>query len=132
MYTQPESKLDTFCLLADVLLQVSHGIEDTQAQSVLLVGRHLHAPGDSQSTPGVHHLRVGRYVHQSVDDFGTHLLIRTDHVPVALRGRAGPESLVESTRSQNMHGELAAFGVCGARCAWWRGDLHRLALRALR
>ena len=64
---------------------------------------------------------------KTIDDIGTNLLVRLDDFSevfgIKLGGKGGRFDDVDEH-----HRELATFGVCGARCAWWRDSLHRQAL----
>src|SRR5438132_8739436 len=81
MNTDVESELDTFRLLQP-LIQVSHGIEDTQPRaycslSVVLMG--LGIPKIHQETIPE---QLGDMSIVALDNLGTGGLIRTDHVSV--------------------------------------------------
>jgi hypothetical protein len=76
-----ESKLETWRVL-QTLIQVSHGIEDTQARaygpmSIIFMGLGI-AKIDEQPIPQ----ELGDVPIVTLDNVGTHPLIRTDDVPI--------------------------------------------------
>jgi hypothetical protein len=81
MDTHTDSELYTFRLL-QTSIEVSHGIEDTQARayrsmSIIFMGLRI-AEIDQETITKV----LGNIAIIALDDVGTHPLIPADHVPV--------------------------------------------------
>src|SRR5262249_4567250 len=104
--------------LLQTSIEVSHGIEDTQARaycsvSVIFVCHRI-AKIDQEPVPQ----ELGNIPIVALDDFRTRRLIGTDDLPILFGVELGGElrGVHEVTKH---HGQLAAFGFWGARY-WWR------------
>jgi hypothetical protein len=107
MYPYTDSELDTFCLL-QTSIEVSHGIEDTQARAYCSLGIILMRLGIAE----VHQESIPKELRNvtliALNHLSTDALIRTDHVPVLFGVELAGESCgVHEITKQ--HGELTAF-----------------------
>ena len=109
---------------------MSHGLDDPQPGphrplGVIFVRQGV-AEVDQEPIAEV----LGDMPLEAGDHFGAGGLIGLHHLAQLFRVKlAGQCGGVHQVTEQ--HGELTAFGVRGPRCGWWRGHLHRLALRGL-
>src|SRR6266446_8634476 len=125
MNAQTDSKLNT-CVLFETSIQISHGIEDTQAcpygsLGVIFMGLGI-AKVDQEPIPE----ELGKVSCIALDDVSAHLLIRMDHVPIVFGVELGGE-LRRVHQVTEHDGELTAFRVRSAWFEWWC-DLRRLIM----
>src|SRR5215467_3297296 len=109
MDAHTESKLDTSCLL-QTLIQVSYGIEDTQARAYCSVGIifvcHRIAEIHQQSIAQ----QLGNVPVIALDHVSACLLIRLDHLSQVLRIKLGGE-FGRIDQVTEHHSQLPSFGV---------------------
>src|SRR5215467_7918752 len=117
MYPYTDGELDTLDLL-QTLIQVSYGMEDTQARAYCSVGIIFVCHGIAEIHQQSIAQQLGNIPVIALDHVRTCLLIRLNHLSQVLRIELGGE-FGRIDQITEHHGELATFGCWRTRFGWW-------------